>query len=143
MAKALADFFAEVLQHGALRFSGGSATVSQPPTPAQSRCGGPVGRFRHLEVVHAADVLDDAPANVIPESMRKAKCVLSTCRAAQIEPGVHVGYSNTSLARAGIRHSPNGRYGLFRRGRTDHSALMLAARITLPHFSASSSSRLP
>jgi hypothetical protein len=28
MVKALADFFAEVLEHGALRFSGGSATRS-------------------------------------------------------------------------------------------------------------------
>jgi len=27
----------------------------------------PVGRFRHLEVVHTGDVLDDAPANVIPD----------------------------------------------------------------------------
>ena len=39
--------------------------------------------------------------------------------------------------------SLNERYGIFGRGRADHSALMLAARITLPHFSASSSSRLP
>src|SRR5215831_18995616 len=39
------------------------------------------------------------------------------------------------------RHSLNGLYGILGRI-ADHSALMLAARITLPHFSASSSSRL-
>src|SRR5262252_2973978 len=43
------------------------------------------------------------------------------------------------LAHAGgIRHSRNVRYGILDRDRADHSALMLAARITLPHFSVSS-----
>src|SRR5262249_17926683 len=32
---------------------------------------------------------------------------------------------------------------IFRRGRADHSGLMLAARITLPHFSVSSAMSLP
>src|SRR6516165_12240118 len=41
------------------------------------------------------------------------------------------------------RYSPNGHYGIFRRGRADHSALILAARITLPHFSVSSAMNLP
>src|SRR5262245_8553944 len=35
------------------------------------------------------------------------------------------------------------RYGISGRGRADHSALMLAARITLPHFSVSSAMSLP
>src|SRR5262245_41656366 len=39
--------------------------------------------------------------------------------------------------------SRNGRYGISGRGRADHSALMLAARITLPHFSVSSAMSLP
>src|SRR5262249_9594670 len=66
-------------------------------------------------------------------------------RAAQIAPRVHVGYSITSSALAssvggttkGI--SPNGRYGIFCQARSpDHYGLMLAARITLAHFSVSS-----
>src|SRR5215472_15806453 len=36
-----------------------------------------------------------------------------------------------------------GRYGIFGRDRADQSALMLAARITLPHFSVSSAMSLP
>src|SRR5262245_44616708 len=39
--------------------------------------------------------------------------------------------------------SDNGRYGIFRMGRADHSALILAARITLPHFSVSSATSRP
>src|SRR5262249_45586301 len=37
----------------------------------------------------------------------------------------------------GTRHSPNGRYGIFGRDRADHSGLMPANWITLPHFSFS------
>jgi hypothetical protein len=54
------------------------------------------------------------------------------CRVVAFEPVAAI---------AAIRRT--GRYGIFHRRRADHSALMLAARITLPHFSASSSSRLP
>src|SRR5262245_50343574 len=54
-----------------------------------------------------------------------------------------LGYSVTSSVRPGTRHSPNGRYGIFDRCCTDHSALMLAARITLRHFSVSSATSLP
>src|SRR5262249_51884094 len=38
----------------------------------------------------------------------------------------------------GWRVSRNGRYGIFRLGGVDQSALMLASRISLPHFSVSS-----
>src|SRR5262245_15924574 len=41
------------------------------------------------------------------------------------------------------RDSQDGRYGIFGRDHADHSALMLAARITLPHFSVSSAMSLP
>src|SRR5262245_27450836 len=41
------------------------------------------------------------------------------------------------------RHSPNVRYGIFGHDRADHSGLMLAARITLAHFSVSSAMSLP
>src|SRR5262249_59013927 len=47
------------------------------------------------------------------------------------------------VARLNMGHSRTERYGIFCRGRADHSALMLAARITLPHFSVSSASSLP
>src|SRR5437879_8240734 len=40
------------------------------------------------------------------------------------------------------RHSPNGFYGRFE-GLPDQSALMLRARMTLPHFSVSSAMNLP
>src|SRR5262249_60362276 len=44
----------------------------------------------------------------------------------------------------GIRlGSGTGCYGIFHRGRADHSALMLAARITFAHFSVSSAMNLP
>src|SRR5215471_10996789 len=41
------------------------------------------------------------------------------------------------------RASLNGCYGIFGQDRADHSALMLAARITLAHFSVSSAMSLP
>src|SRR5882724_3277791 len=41
------------------------------------------------------------------------------------------------------RDSPNGRYGIFGRGRADHSGLMLANFTTLAHFSVSSAMSLP
>ena len=40
------------------------------------------------------------------------------------------------------RRSQYGRYGIFGRGRVGHSSLMLAARITLAHFSVSSAEEL-
>src|SRR5262245_61302598 len=40
-------------------------------------------------------------------------------------------------------NSQNGRYGIFRRGRADQSALMPANLITLAHFSVSSAMSLP
>src|SRR5215475_1627028 len=55
-------------------------------------------------------------------------------------------HSITSSARASSvsgTYSQDGRYGIFDRCRTDHSALMLAARITLRHFSVSSATSLP
>src|SRR5215471_772235 len=39
--------------------------------------------------------------------------------------------------------SPNGCYGIFGQDRADHSALILADRITLAHFSVSSAMSLP
>jgi hypothetical protein len=41
------------------------------------------------------------------------------------------------------RHSRNGTLWNIGRDRADHSTLMLAARITLPHFSISSAMSLP
>src|SRR6516164_467729 len=46
-------------------------------------------------------------------------------------------------AAARRRDSQDGRYGIFRRGGVDQSALMLASRITLPHFSVSSAISRP
>src|SRR5262249_418593 len=40
-------------------------------------------------------------------------------------------------------HSPIGHYGIFESGLPCQSALMLAALITLPHFSVSSATSLP
>src|SRR5262245_3121550 len=49
----------------------------------------------------------------------------------------------TSLSGVYSTHSRNERYGIFGRGRANHSALMLAARITLAHFPVSSAMSLP
>src|SRR6516164_11751345 len=46
-------------------------------------------------------------------------------------------------ARKGARQSLNGRYGIFGRGRADHSALMPANLTTLAHFSVSAATKLP
>ena len=40
--------------------------MGEDPRPWPARHGRPVGRFRHLEVIHASDVLDDAVACVVP-----------------------------------------------------------------------------
>src|SRR5262249_36603992 len=47
----------------------------------------------------------------------------------------------TSAISGHCRHSPNGRYGTS--ARASQSGLMLAARMTLPHFSVSSAMSLP
>src|SRR6516225_8524920 len=46
-------------------------------------------------------------------------------------------------ARQGARQSLNGRYGIFGRGRADHSALMPANLTTLAHFSVSAAMNFP
>jgi hypothetical protein len=43
---------------------------------AGQRHGCPVGRHRHLEVVHASDLLNDAVAGLVPDVHTKVKCVL-------------------------------------------------------------------
>ena len=58
------------------------------------------------------------------------------------DPGGPV-FASGDLKQPGDCNSPNGRYGIFGRDRADHSALMPADLITLPHFSVSSAMSLP
>ena len=63
---------------------------------------------------------------------RALPCVANSCTAA-----------NASSQSRTPAISLNGCYGIFGQDRADHSALMVAARITLPHFSVSSVISLP
>src|SRR5262249_40521744 len=57
--------------------------------------------------------------------------------------GAKSGHSLTAASCHKATSSPNGCYGIFGQDRADHSALILAARMTLPHFSVSSARSLP
>src|SRR5262249_49079485 len=48
-----------------------------------------------------------------------------------------------TISNAAERLSSTGRYGIFGRGRADHSALMPANLTTLAHFSVSAATKLP
>src|SRR6516162_4458928 len=57
--------------------------------------------------------------------------------------GVDQSAGDANIEQRPLSISPYGRYGIFGRGRADHSGLMLANFTTLAHFSMSSAMNLP
>src|SRR5262245_7574932 len=77
----------------------------------------------------------------IVDLLRPSVRVLTASRRTVIMPADLPTLQRSPMPRQ--RLSSTGRYGILDRDRADHSALMPAARITLPHFSVSSAMNLP